>query len=80
MNWTHRLTILIGFQLFNTIATGLVISNESLNPRIGWDSRMKDVFPDWKLLDSEATEKATIEDVMSHQTGLPVGLSLSFIC
>ncbi|KAJ3521764.1 hypothetical protein NM688_g8973 [Phlebia brevispora] len=40
--------------------------------RFDWYTKVKDILPDdWKLMDEWASEKATIRDVLSHQSGLP---------
>lgn len=40
--------------------------------RFDWYTKVKDILPDdWKLMDEWATEKATVRDVLSHQSGLP---------
>lgn len=37
-----------------------------------WNTKVKDLLPDdWKLMDDWATEKATLRDILSHQSGLP---------
>ncbi|KIP11152.1 hypothetical protein PHLGIDRAFT_28072 [Phlebiopsis gigantea 11061_1 CR5-6] len=37
-----------------------------------WSTKIKDLFPDyWKLMDPWATDKATLRDILSHQSGLP---------
>ncbi|KAG7440325.1 beta-lactamase/transpeptidase-like protein [Guyanagaster necrorhizus] len=58
-------------KLFNVLATGLLISNESLVPRISWDTRIADIVPEWELRDPVASARSTIVDLMSHRTGLP---------
>ncbi|KAJ6529161.1 beta-lactamase/transpeptidase-like protein [Mycena vulgaris] len=58
-------------KLFNVLATGLLISNETLSPRISWTSKMASILPGWKLMDPVATSESTIHDLMSHRTGLP---------
>ncbi|KAJ6469452.1 beta-lactamase/transpeptidase-like protein [Mycena sanguinolenta] len=58
-------------KLFNVLATGLLISNESLSPQISWDTKIASVIPNWKLVDPIATSESTITDLMSHRTGLP---------
>ncbi|KAL0953877.1 hypothetical protein HGRIS_005051 [Hohenbuehelia grisea] len=58
-------------KLFNILATGLLISNESLSPRITWNTKLASVIPGWKLLDPVASTGTTILDAMSHRTGLP---------
>ncbi|KAJ7575075.1 beta-lactamase/transpeptidase-like protein [Mycena floridula] len=58
-------------KLFDVLATGLLISNESLSPRISWDSKIASIIPEWELMDPIATQESTIVDLMSHRTGLP---------
>ncbi|KAF9043852.1 beta-lactamase/transpeptidase-like protein, partial [Hymenopellis radicata] len=60
-------------KLFDVIATGLLISNESLSPRLSWDTKIASVVPEdeWGLMDPLATTESTIIDLMSHRTGLP---------
>ncbi|KAJ6552222.1 beta-lactamase/transpeptidase-like protein [Mycena vulgaris] len=57
--------------LFNILATGLLISNESFSTRISWDTKIASVVPEWGLIDPIASAESTIRDVMSHRTGLP---------
>ncbi|KAF7349434.1 Beta-lactamase class penicillin binding protein [Mycena sanguinolenta] len=58
-------------KLFDVLATGLLISNETLIPRISWNSKVASIIPEWKLMDPVATRESTIVDLMSHRTGLP---------
>ncbi|KAJ7624937.1 beta-lactamase/transpeptidase-like protein [Roridomyces roridus] len=58
-------------KLFDVLATGLLISNETLSPRISWTSKIASIVPGWKLADPVATSESTIVDIMSHRTGLP---------
>ncbi|KAJ7575150.1 beta-lactamase/transpeptidase-like protein [Mycena floridula] len=58
-------------KLFDVLATGLLISNESLSPRISWDTKIASVIPEWQLMDPVATTESTIVDLMSHRTGMP---------
>ncbi|KAJ7487901.1 beta-lactamase/transpeptidase-like protein [Mycena latifolia] len=58
-------------KLFDVLATGLLISNETLTPRISWTSKMASILPGWKLMDPVASRESTILDLMSHRTGLP---------
>ncbi|KAJ6569266.1 beta-lactamase/transpeptidase-like protein [Mycena capillaripes] len=67
-SYTH---FIIQTQLFNILATGLLISNESLSPRISWNTKIASFVPEWKLMDPVASAESTIVDVMSHRTGLP---------
>ncbi|KAJ7575124.1 beta-lactamase/transpeptidase-like protein [Mycena floridula] len=57
--------------LIRLLATGLLISNESLSPRISWDTKIASVIPEWQLMDPVATTESTIVDLMSHRTDMP---------
>ena len=37
---------------------------------IGWDQPVREYFPDFRLSDSEATERVTLRDMLSHRTGM----------
>ncbi|KAJ6569366.1 beta-lactamase/transpeptidase-like protein [Mycena capillaripes] len=56
---------------FDVIATGLLITNESLTPQISWNTKIASILPDWKLMDPVASSESTITDLMSHRTGMP---------
>ncbi|KAJ7243609.1 beta-lactamase/transpeptidase-like protein [Mycena haematopus] len=58
-------------KLFDILATGLLISNETLSPRISWNTKVASVIPEWELMDPVASSETTILDAMSHRTGLP---------
>ncbi|KAJ7814921.1 beta-lactamase/transpeptidase-like protein [Mycena olivaceomarginata] len=58
-------------KLFDVLATGLLISNETLSPRISWNTKIASVMPEWGLMDPVASSETTIQDAMSHRTGLP---------
>ncbi|KAJ7450791.1 beta-lactamase/transpeptidase-like protein [Mycena latifolia] len=58
-------------KLFDILATGLLISNESLSTRISWTTKIASFVPEWGLMDPVASAGSTILDVMSHRTGLP---------
>ncbi|KAF9070759.1 beta-lactamase/transpeptidase-like protein [Rhodocollybia butyracea] len=58
-------------KLFDVIATGLLISNESLSPQISWNTKISSIIPEWEMADPIATSESTIIDLMSHRTGLP---------
>ncbi|KAF7431198.1 hypothetical protein PC9H_006919 [Pleurotus ostreatus] len=58
-------------KLFTALATGLLIANQSLEPPISWDTKIKNIIPGWGLTDPVASEEATIIDLMSHRTGMP---------
>ncbi|KAJ3933342.1 MAG: beta-lactamase/transpeptidase-like protein [Lentinula lateritia] len=58
-------------KLFDVTATGLLVSNESLSPRISWNTKIASIIPEWELSDPVASTESTIIDLMSHRTGLP---------
>ncbi|KAF8641380.1 hypothetical protein AX16_010001 [Volvariella volvacea WC 439] len=58
-------------KLFATIAAGLLIHNETLSPRITWDTKMASIIPSWRLQDPIASNLSSISDAMAHRTGLP---------
>ncbi|KAK7449640.1 hypothetical protein VKT23_013115 [Stygiomarasmius scandens] len=58
-------------KLFDVFAVGLLVHNESLSPRISWDTKIASILPEWGLQDSIAASESTIIDLMSHRTGLP---------
>ncbi|KAK7050032.1 hypothetical protein VNI00_005464 [Paramarasmius palmivorus] len=73
MDEDSLLCIASNSKLFTTIAAGLLVSDESLSPRISWDTKIADILPEdlWKLADPIASSETTIIDAMSHRTGLP---------
>ncbi|KAJ7579245.1 beta-lactamase/transpeptidase-like protein [Mycena floridula] len=58
-------------KLFTAISAGLLVTNETLSPRISWDTKVADIWPEWQLNDPVATRETTIVDAMSHRTGQP---------
>ncbi|KAJ7655496.1 beta-lactamase/transpeptidase-like protein [Mycena rosella] len=58
-------------KLFDVLATGLLITNDTLSPPISWKTTIASVIPSWKLMDPVASSQSTIADLMSHRTGMP---------
>ncbi|KAK7055396.1 beta-lactamase domain-containing protein [Favolaschia claudopus] len=58
-------------KLFNILATGLLISNQSLPKPIDWTTKISTILPEWKLMDPVASSGSSIIDLMSHRTGMP---------
>lgn len=53
-------------------AVGKLVSDETFDPRVEWDTPMSRLLPgDFVLQDEYASEHATIEDILSHRTGMP---------
>ena len=36
-----------------------------------WHTRLRDLFPEWQLMDSWASERANLRDILSHVSGIP---------
>ncbi|KAJ7141548.1 beta-lactamase/transpeptidase-like protein [Mycena filopes] len=62
-------------KLFLSMAVGLLIKNESLavqrGEKLRWDTRIATLLPEWGLMDPEMEKGVTIQDMLSHRTGLP---------
>ncbi|KIY70088.1 beta-lactamase/transpeptidase-like protein [Cylindrobasidium torrendii FP15055 ss-10] len=53
-------------KLFAALSVGLLATNES----ISLSSKMSSILPGWGLMDEEASNHATLVDLLSHRTGL----------
>ncbi|KAJ8121375.1 hypothetical protein ONZ43_g2154 [Nemania bipapillata] len=58
-------------KLFTALSMALVVDDESND--INWDTRIKDVLPDFAPVDFNMREQMTITDVLSHRTGMSIG-------
>ncbi|KAF9524480.1 beta-lactamase/transpeptidase-like protein [Crepidotus variabilis] len=62
-------------KLFLAVSVGLLIHNATLNDcngkRLTWRTKMQDLMPEWGLMDMDAEHGATIQDLLSHRTGMP---------
>ena len=36
-----------------------------------WHTRLRDLLPEWELMDAWASERANLRDILSHVSGLP---------
>ena len=52
---------------FATAITGLLVDDGKL----GWDTKLQDVLPYFKLKDMQAASQATVGDIMGQRLGLP---------
>ncbi|KAH6904352.1 beta-lactamase/transpeptidase-like protein [Coprinopsis sp. MPI-PUGE-AT-0042] len=68
-------------KLFLSISVGLILSNATLaasfqnrtGKKLSWWTRMKDLMPgEWVIQDKDIEQGATIQDLLSHRTGLPL--------
>lgn len=53
-------------KLFTAVAYGILVEEG----RCDWDSRLCDLLPDFKLENDWAQQMLTVEDLLSHQSGL----------
>ncbi|KAF9057542.1 beta-lactamase/transpeptidase-like protein [Panaeolus papilionaceus] len=62
-------------KLFLAISVGLLISNKTLaeerGKEIKWSTRIAELIPEWGLLDHDMSRSVTIQDMLSHRTGMP---------
>ncbi len=52
---------------FTATAAGALVQENLLE----WDTKVKDLIPEFKLQDEIATHEATLRDLLLHRTGLP---------
>lgn len=53
-------------------AVALLVEDEEKFPRVTWKSKMSDLLPDDFVMERESyTNDVTVEDILSHRTGLP---------
>lgn len=53
-------------KLFTTVAYGILVQEGKCK----WDSKLCDLVPNLKLQDEHAQKTLTVEDLLSHQSGL----------
>ncbi|KAJ7681368.1 beta-lactamase/transpeptidase-like protein [Mycena rosella] len=62
-------------KLFLAMGVGLLIKNESLaaerGEKLRWDTKIASLLPEWGLMDEEMQNGVTIQDMLSHRTGMP---------
>ena len=54
---------------FTSAALGMLVDEE----KIKWDTKVRDVIPEFKLFDPYVTEEFTIRDLLTHRSGLGLG-------
>jgi len=50
-------------------AAGLAILVDE--QRLGWETKVRDILPEFQLRDANATEDITVSDLLTHRSGLP---------
>ncbi|KAF4615106.1 hypothetical protein D9613_013016 [Agrocybe pediades] len=62
-------------KLFLAISIGLLISNKTLAEERGisltWFTKVRDIIPEWRMMDEDMGRRVTLQDMLSHRTGLP---------
>ena len=62
-------------KLFLAMSVGLLISNKSLaeerGEEIKWSTKIRDLIPEWGLMDEEMDRGVSLQDMLSHRTGMP---------
>lgn len=62
-------------KLFLAISVGLLVSNKTLaeerGQEIKWSTKARDLIPEWGLMDEEMNRGVTLQDMLSHRTGMP---------
>ena len=53
-------------KLFTVVAYGILVEEG----KCAWNSKLCDLLPDLKLQDDHAQRTLTVEDILSHQSGL----------
>lgn len=65
MFWLPAVAIASNSKQFTALAAGMVVTNASL-PELSWETKMKDLVPDWGLRDEWADKEATLVDTLSE--------------
>lgn len=62
-------------KLFLAISVGLLISNKTLaderGEKIEWSTKVANLIPEWGLMDDGMSRGVTLQDMLSHRTGMP---------
>jgi CubicO group peptidase (beta-lactamase class C family) len=62
-------------KLFLAISVGLLVSNKTLaeerGKEIKWSTKIRDLVPEWGLMDEEMDRGANLQDMLPHRTGMP---------
>lgn len=51
--------------------TATALAGEIAQKKATWDTKVRDVLPDFRLYDDVATREMTLRDLLSHRSGLP---------
>lgn len=56
-------------KLFTALSVGLLIENHTRLPNgelLAWDTKVKDVLPEWQLMDEYASDHVDVVDLLSE--------------
>lgn len=55
-------------KLFAMLSVGMLVENNTIlasGERLDWSTKIKDILPEWKLMDEYASNHADVVDLMS---------------
>ncbi|ORY35068.1 beta-lactamase/transpeptidase-like protein [Naematelia encephala] len=61
-------------KIFVVLAIGMLINNGTALPsgeELDWSTKIKDIMPEWKLMDEYASDHTDLIDLMNMRSGLP---------
>jgi hypothetical protein len=62
-------------KLFLAMSVGLLVFNKTLaeerGQEIKWSTKIRDLIPEWGLMDEEMDRGVSLQDMLSHRTGMP---------
>ena len=62
-------------KLFLAMSVGLLVFNKTLAEELGeeikWSTKIRDLIPEWGLMDEEMDRGVSLQDMLSHRTGMP---------
>ena len=62
-------------KLFLAMSVGLLVHNKTLAEERGeelkWSTKIRDLIPEWGLMDEEMDRGVSLQDMLSHRTGMP---------
>lgn len=56
---------------FTATAVSLLVDDDKQNPDVQWTAPVSSLIADDFVLSDNRTDQVTVEDILSHRTGLP---------
>ncbi|WWC90960.1 uncharacterized protein L201_005898 [Kwoniella dendrophila CBS 6074] len=69
-----RFAIASNSKLFTALAVGLLVENKTSLPNgdvLDWSTKVKDILPEWKLMDEYASDHVDLIDLGTMRSGMP---------